>query len=165
MGVQELEWVAIIGTREPSEHQKSEVIRLIQGLDPNKHAVVSGCAYGVDALALKTASELGITTIGMLPWPSYNMGVQEHCDYLKSLDDLPENERRQAHDSVTVYHPNAGNLTQGSRRLHARNWMIIHWASRVLAAPSMKQGGGGTGQGMRLAMGKQLPMTIVNGGR
>jgi len=161
MGVHDLEWVAVIGTREPSEYQKNEVIRLVQKLDPDKHAVVSGCAYGVDALALKTANALGITTIGMLPWPAYNSDVQAYCDYVKVLGDLSTNDRLRAFDSVVKYHPNPRTLRQTVRDLHARNWMIIHWAVRVIAAPSSKQGGGGTGQGIRLTQAMGLPLTLI----
>jgi len=160
-GIREYDWIAIIGSREPTEQQEIEVIKLIEQLDPSTEAVISGCAEGIDKLALMTAQNLGIKTIGILPWPKYNMDIQTYCDYKVCLDELNPFTRDMAYSSVKRLHPAADKLSQGMVKLHARNYGIILFAAKVIAAPSSKPGGGGTGQGIRIAEELLLPLTII----
>lgn len=157
----EKKWLAIIGTREPSDRQIAAVKKIIAELDGNQWAVISGCAEGIDRLALETAYARGIETIGCLPWPAYNRHVQMHCNQTFDIDQLEFEERQLAYASVDDFHPAPKNLTQGARKLHARNYGIIRWADSVLALPSTKFGGGGTGQGIRLAQAMRKPINIV----
>ena len=154
-------WVAIIGSREPTAEQEIKVIQLIEELDPNEVCIISGCAYGIDQLALQTGYNLGFQTIGVLPWSSYNQDVQKVCHHLIDLNKVNPIYKIDAYDSVIKYHPAAKRLGQGAMKLHARNYLIISWAIQVIAAPSNKVGGGGTGQGIRLAENLSIPTTII----
>jgi hypothetical protein len=54
------------------------------------------------------------------------------------------------------HHPAWGRLSQGAEKLMIRNGMILipcgcHSVDLCLAWPSNRRGGGGTGQGMRIA--------------
>jgi predicted Rossmann-fold nucleotide-binding protein len=157
--------IAIIGTREPSEAQKETLVRVLQQLNPKSDRIISGCADGVDALALRLAQERGFETIGMLPWSSYNTAVQAHCSHVHVITDFHRDIVDAAHHSVLDNHPAPQRLTQGAMKLHMRNYGIIRWADHVYALPSNKLGGGGTGQGIRLAQAlkKQITVIDVNG--
>lgn len=143
--------IAIIGSREPTAYQKERVIATLTRLDPKKHQIVSGCADGIDSLALSTAFSMGFKTIGMIPWDSYNKHVQESCTVVQIFDQMNEKTVANGKQSVIDNHPAAHNLSQGAMKLHMRNYGIIRWADEVYAMPSNKPGGGGTGQGIRLA--------------
>lgn len=56
------------------------------------------------------------------------------------------------------YHPNPHSLSPGSVRLHARNYGIVSKSTAVIACPSEKPGGGGTGQGIRIAKDLNIPV-------
>jgi DNA processing protein len=58
--------VSIIGTRNNTEYGKEMVRSLVEDLVPFSVMVVSGLAYGVDALAHKQALKCGLQTIGVM---------------------------------------------------------------------------------------------------
>ena len=153
--------IAIIGSREPTEYQCQEVMRIIDTLDKATQRVVSGCAYGIDALALEEASDRGFETVGILPWYSYNQDIQKFCTSVWVISDFPKEQRDKAYQSVQDHHPNPSALSQGAFKLHARNHGIVAYAKQVIACPSSKPGGGGTGQGIRLAQSLNIPITII----
>lgn len=161
MTIMEKEWVAIIGSREPTARQIIAVREFIATLNPDTQAVISGCAYGIDAIALEEGQKHGIETIGILPWPKYNLEIQQFCTIVKCIDEFKEQHRKEAYDSVGLFHPAVSRLSQGAMKLHARNYGIIRWAGRVVACPSSKPGGGGTGQGIRLAEHLKIPLTTI----
>lgn len=59
--------VAIVGTRKPSDYGKYVTHKLSYNLAKAGVYVISGLAFGVDALAHKAAIEAGGTTIAVLP--------------------------------------------------------------------------------------------------
>lgn len=58
--------VAIVGTRDPSHYGKAMCEKMVEGLLPYQPLLVSGLAYGVDAVAHKKCIETGMSTIGVL---------------------------------------------------------------------------------------------------
>jgi len=58
--------VAIVGTRKPSEYGKSACRQLVEDLQPFKASILSGLAYGIDAVAHTTAVASSIPTLGIL---------------------------------------------------------------------------------------------------
>jgi len=58
--------INVIGTRSNSEYGKDIVRKFLEELMSYKVLVVSGLAYGIDALAHKTALKLGLETVGVL---------------------------------------------------------------------------------------------------
>ena len=137
--------IAIIGTRNPDDMQIAEVKRFIRSLPIINTIIVSGCAYGIDELALYEARIKGIKTKGCIPWADYNTDVQKYCDKIILLKDND----KEAYDSVIKYHPVGNKLSQGALKLHARNYLIISGCDLVIAFPG--DTGGGTLQGIKLA--------------
>ena len=148
--------VAIIGTREPSHDQIEAVINIINNLNEND-IVISGCAVGIDCIALKTAKERGLVTVGNIPFDGYNPHIQMYCDKVYTLS----NSCVDAISSVQKYHPNPKALSQVAFKLMARNYMIIELANVVYAFPKKDKFGGfgGTGQGIKIA--KDLDIECV----
>ncbi|MFN0214717.1 MAG: DNA-processing protein DprA [Saprospiraceae bacterium] len=58
--------IAIIGTRQPSEHGKALCEELVEGLLDYNVVIVSGLAFGVDVAAHRKASAIGIPNVGVL---------------------------------------------------------------------------------------------------
>lgn len=153
--------VAIIGTRNPSNEQISFINNFINSLylKHGKELIIhSGCADGIDKIGLERGHELKIETIGFIPWYSYNTHVHEYCSKISTLSTIDV----KAFESVDKYHPAPQYLSQGARKLHARNYNIIVDCDLVLAAPSQSVGLGGTGQGIRIALGLNIPLIVIN---
>lgn len=150
--------IAIIGTRYPSQKQTEAVVELIHSLN-DSDIVMSGCAIGIDCIALKTAKERGLLTVGNVPFKGYNQHIQQYCDKVYIFDDS----MKDAIKSVEQYHPNVKALSQIVFKLMARNYMIIEPANSVYAFPAKDRFGGygGTGQGIRIANDLNIPCTIM----
>jgi DNA processing protein len=58
--------VAIVGTRQPSPYGINMCERIIDGLSHYNVMIVSGLAFGIDAIAHRKSVELNISTIGVL---------------------------------------------------------------------------------------------------
>lgn len=58
--------IAIIGTRQPTDHGKAICEELTEGLQPFNTMVVSGLAYGIDITAHRKSCALNIPNIGVL---------------------------------------------------------------------------------------------------
>lgn len=140
--------VAIIGTRNPSSRQIESVKSVIDSLNKDD-IVISGCAIGIDCIALKYAQEKGLVTVGNIPFSGYNPHVSKYCSKVYVLDDSYAD----AFKSVEDYHPNPRALSQVAYKLMARNYMIIELANIVYAYPARDRFGGfgGTGQGIKIA--------------
>ena len=154
--------IAIIGSREPSASQVSimrDVITTILELN-GEHQIITGGATGIDNLALsicKTRGEMKRLHL-YLPWRKF---VKYHDSTGANITVFNPEEHQQWIDLTNEYHPAPQFLTRTTRPLHARNAGIILHADVVIAAPSTKQGGGGTGQGIRLAEGLNKPYFVL----
>lgn len=58
--------VSIVGTRSITDYGRKKCKEIIEGLVAHNALIVSGLAYGVDALAHKTALDCGLATIAVL---------------------------------------------------------------------------------------------------
>ncbi|HEX5026918.1 MAG TPA: DNA-processing protein DprA [Agriterribacter sp.] len=58
--------VAVIGTRNPTDYGKEMTCKIIEDLAQHKAVIISGLAYGIDALAHKTSLKNNLQTIGVL---------------------------------------------------------------------------------------------------
>ncbi len=58
--------VSVVGTRKPSDYGKLLCEKIVEGLLPYQILLVSGLAYGIDAVAHKKSLEVGIPTVGVL---------------------------------------------------------------------------------------------------
>lgn len=150
---------AIIGTRNPTEKQFERVRKLSRFLVKRGHHIRTGGAKGVDEAAMVGAASVDASKLHVfLPWDGYNKEIiPEGANlYLYEEDSCPN-----WHASVDRYHPNAKNLTRGPRALHARNYGIVMFpdpVEAVIALPKSVADEGGTGQGMRIALGENVPL-------
>ncbi len=58
--------VSIVGTRKPSDYGKLMCEKIVEGLQPYHILLVSGLAYGIDAVAHRKSLDTGIPTLGVL---------------------------------------------------------------------------------------------------
>ena len=61
-----LKTVSIIGSRTHTDYGREMTARIIEELAPHKVLVVSGLAYGIDAIAHKASMKNGLPTVGIL---------------------------------------------------------------------------------------------------
>lgn len=154
---------AIIGTREPDENQAECAKHLAFVFAVlGRHTVRTGGAYGIDQRAIEGTRGTNLQVY--LPWESYNRDI------------VPDRARIIVYDpkrhtswtnSVHSYHPAWDRLSRGAFALHARNYGIIcgeceERVTAVVAFPD-ESGGGGTGQGLRIARALKVP--IIEGRR
>lgn len=154
--------IAIIGTRNPTEpqiHRIKSIIDTISIKYPNSQ-IISGCAVGIDSIALTYAFNKNLYTIGCIPWKGFNPLVQEFCKEIINLSTVSDALRIAAMESITKYHPNPKAVNRTASLLHARNYLIINAANLVIAAP--KDMGGGTMQGVRIAKGLDMSNVLID---
>lgn len=58
--------VSVVGTRKPSEYGKLLCEKIVEGLQPYQILLVSGLAYGIDAVAHRKSLDAGIPTVGVM---------------------------------------------------------------------------------------------------
>ncbi len=149
--------IAGIGSRDLDEEQRDICFRLGRVIAERGGEVHSGNAEGADQAFANGANSVDPKWVHLhLPWPNFNREAIVRGNVIH----LPH---PQSHYDVTAakYHPNWQYLKQGAKKLHTRNVsIIVHPAPKdmVLAYPSLKLGGGGTGQGMRIAEGMGVPL-------
>ena len=151
--------VAIIGTRDPDANQDSTAHKLATYLSEQLCCTIkTGGAYGIDQAAMEGTAPGKLTVC--LPWASYNSAIVPahaiHLVYDKEIHTVWK-------DSVFQYHPAPLRLSGGAVALHARNYGIIEGCDLVVAMPN-ETGGGGTGQGIRVAKGLGIPVIQINKG-
>lgn len=77
--------VAIIGTRNHTEYARQLTEKLISGLKEQNVLVVSGMAFGVDALAHKAALKNNLPTIGVVAHGLNQIYPKEHAGLAKDI--------------------------------------------------------------------------------
>ena len=137
-----------IGSRETPEDVQSLMTRVAAKLKSQGYTLRSGAAPGADS-AFEAGA--GGQHEVYLPWRGFEGRSGE--GYI----DAPTSE---AEAMAAEHHPNWDNLSQGARKLHARNSHQVMGSDLnspsqfVLAWTPGGQGGGGTGQAIRLAKAK-----------
>ena len=116
----------------------------------------SGGADGSDA-AFANGTPVEQRTI-WLPWPGYNDLSGPDCH------PIPRDRLQQSLELAERFHPAWDRCKQGTRKLHARNGLILlgrNLDRPVHAVVAYTQGGqlqGGTAQGLRIAMEHNIPI-------
>jgi DNA processing protein len=77
--------VAVIGTRNNSVYGKQLTEMLVKELAPYEVLVVSGLAFGIDAIAHKTALENNLQTVGVLAHGLDSLYPSEHTNLAKDM--------------------------------------------------------------------------------
>lgn len=162
------QYKAFIGTREIATvtpeiqelYTKAAVIAARAGC-----VVITGAAPGADQLAAEAALSVGGKIKLVLPWKNYERDwvdkIVEHCPSQVEVEiyNIVSDKQAEWTRSVARYHPTGDKLSAGAFALHARNYGIVCDASTVVAIPNPnKPGGGGTGQGIRIAQAKGIQL-------
>jgi DNA processing protein len=77
--------ISIVGTRGNSEYGKQITEKIIQDLAPYAVMVVSGLAFGIDAIAHKTALKQGLSTVAVLAHGLASLYPPEHGQLSKQM--------------------------------------------------------------------------------
>ena len=77
--------VAIIGTRNHTEYGKQQTEKLVKELSSQNILVVSGMAFGIDAIAHKTAFKNNLATVGVLGHGLDQIYPPEHSTLAKDM--------------------------------------------------------------------------------
>lgn len=150
---------AMIGTRSPSDKMFERIHNVARFLVRRGHHIHTGGAKGVDEAAMVGAASVDASKLHVfLPWADYNKDIIPAGANTYLFDEVacPNWSK-----SVDKYHPNARALTRGPRALHARNYGIVMFpepVDAVIAVPKSIQEEGGTGQGMRIAIGENVEL-------
>ena len=77
--------IAIVGTRDHTEYGKHQTEKLIKELSSQKILVVSGMAFGIDAIAHKAAIKNDLPTVGVLGHGLDQIYPPEHSNLAKDM--------------------------------------------------------------------------------
>jgi len=77
--------ISIVGTRRNSEYGKQITEKIIQELAPYDVMIVSGLAFGIDAIAHKTALKQGLSTVAVLAHGLASLYPPEHAQLSKQM--------------------------------------------------------------------------------
>lgn len=77
--------VAIIGSRRPTDYGKEITYRLAHDLAKQGVIIISGLAYGIDAIAHKAALDAGGTTIAIMANGLHRVYPASHADLAKQI--------------------------------------------------------------------------------
>jgi DNA processing protein len=122
--------VAIVGTRTPTESGKIICEKVVEGLRPYQTMVISGLAFGVDAVAHKACVQHGIPTLAVLGHGLDRIYPQSH----KSLAD-----KMQVNGGLLTEFP-SGTLPD-KENFPMRNRLIAALSDAVIIIESKRKGG------------------------
>ena len=150
-------YYAGIGSRDLTPEQLEICRKLGQWFAAAGWVLNSGNAKGADQAFALGANRVDPSLVHLhLPWPSYERQAVVKGNVVRCVEDLATHELEWYTKHAEKHHPAWGRLSQGAQKLMTRNGMILlpcgcHPVDLVLAWPSNRKGGGGTGQGMRIA--------------
>lgn len=150
--------IACIGSRSITEDQKHLFIQIGKFIVSGGGFISSGNAQGSDqAFAFGGNIINPENVIIYLPWNTYEK------DHLHPKNKICYEPKKEWFDLTSPFHGGWLKLSQGVKRLMARNYGIVHRADKVIALLNHnKQGGGGTGQGVRIAESLKIPILDLN---
>lgn len=168
--------VACIGSRDLTPEQTDICERLGQWLVSHGHIISTGNAEGADQAFARGGNSVDPTKVHLwLPWYRYERQAIVPGNQVVLFTALSDQLQTLLLTLAEKFHPAWGKLTQGGQKLQGRNGLIILdripeptellfpkielMTDRVLALPSSRPGGGGTGQGMRMAQNYGIPVT------
>lgn len=147
-----MKFYAGIGSRRLSNREKELCFDIGVYLAEKGWALQTGAAFGADQAFAEGALTGGGSVLLCLPWLEYELDWVNKAIARGAKTVTLNNTHKEALDSVKT-HPAYDKLSQGAKRLHARNYLIVQNTKMVLAYPKRTLGGhaGGTGQGIRIA--------------
>lgn len=149
---QKVQYYAGIGSRETPEDILALMSNIAAKLENEKYILRSGGADGADSAFEKGVGNPKNKEI-YLPWK----GFEGSTSLLYTICD-------KAYQIAEIYHPNWKSLSEGSKKLHARNaYQVLGKSldkpvSFVICWTPHGEGGGGTGQAIRIAKAYDIPI-------
>lgn len=145
--------VACIGSRDLNRDQVAQCQKIGALIVANGFELHSGNALGADQAFASGANQEHPDLVHLhLPWASYERKAVRPENHVYVY---PFGNMKFYVDVAADAHPNWNNLKSAVRKLHARNSSILIPDQKevdvCIAWPSSRPGGGGTGQGMRIA--------------
>lgn len=151
--------VGCIGSRDLSRPQLQRCWLIGELLARRGYQIRSGNAVGADQSYASGANSIDPSLVtACLPWLSYESRAIHGDNYVAVLPELAHSERTRLYDEAARLHPAWDRCGRGARALHARNGLIVDGCALVLAWPRSARVWGGTGQGMRVAQARGVPM-------
>lgn len=144
--------IACIGSRETPV----DVLRWMEEAGANLvrvgHTIISGNAPGADQAWARGGNSVDPTKVELcLPWRDFEAQARHPRNVFRWLDAEPD-VGRAAWNLAAMLHPRWGFLKTGTRRLLARDVLIVKDALRVVGYLNhFKRGGGGTGFTFKVA--------------
>ena len=146
--------IACIGTREIVSDERRMLEEIGAWLVSMGYIISTGNALGSDQAFARGGNSVNPAAVELwLPWESYERAARVPGNVVHKSPQL------WMHELSQLEHPAWDRLSQGARRLHARNAGIVKGCTLVVALPGLSRPGG-TGQGMRLA--KRLGIPVRN---
>lgn len=156
--------IACIGSRTLNPEQLEICRKLGTWFAQQGHEIHTGNADGADQAFAAGANQIDPRLVHLwLPWPGFNPDAIVPGNQVQALTELPSPVQTWILEVAEKHHPVWNRITQGAQKLHARNVLIVRGqvpalqegkrphVDLVVAWPSSAPGGGGTGQGMRIA--------------
>lgn len=122
--------LAIVGTRNASDHGKAFVRQFVHDLAGHQLIIVSGLAYGIDIEAHKAALKYQIPTIGVIASGLDTIYPQVHTKYANKMIE---------HGGIITEYPL--NTTLDPARFPARNRIIAGLADATVVVEAALKGG------------------------
>lgn len=140
--------VACVGSREISAAEEKSMEIIGAFLARRKDFVLTGNALGSDQAFARGANSINPAQVELfLPWKTYESSAIVKGNILHLEEATAEEKYLAAH-----CHPAWARLNQAVQKLMTRNAMIVCRSRYVIARLNPnKQGGGGTGHGVRIA--------------
>ena len=141
-----------IGSRKTPQHILDLMFWIGYLKAQKQEACATGACIGPDqAFANGTIYGGGVVHL-YLPWYSYEQVWVNSLPRNQITITVLRDSDIEANNSVNQFHPTPEKLSQGMRKLHARNYLILNQINRPVICYT--EGGrvqGGTGQGIRIA--------------
>lgn len=148
-----------IGSRKATPDVLQYIFNTAKYLAENGAKTRTGACIGPDqSFAMGAIAGGGEVTL-CLPWDNYEREWVNSVRNKVEIIVLSEALHPQAFTSVEIYHPNPGALSRGARSLHARNYLILDPCTNVICWTFGGTANGGTGQAMRIAEDRKIPIT------
>lgn len=162
--------IACIGSRDLNETQTTMCEKLGTWVVQCGHILDTGNAPGADQAFARGANQVRPDLVHLhLPWYNFERQVIHDDNVVHVLDDLEELHLKFYSQIAEKHHPAFHRLSQGAKKLMTRNSSILlppplyFPVSHCLAIPGNKRGGGGTGQGMRIAVHEGIRLVDLQG--
>ena len=155
--------VSCIGTRSLSAGWKQLIVEFSRGMAEAEWMIRSGAAEGCDQAWTEGFTHRASSVSLYLPWPTFNKSYWFGSGY-RIQHNPTEEGARIARDSISYW----DSLKQGAKKLYARNSHIILGpdcrkpSDLVVAYTTTGDDRGGTGQAIRIARAKQIPVLNIH---